>query len=605
MPSKKSLTSRLEAGSGAMARIWSRLTLRSLMLSLLVGAVSGLGALAFFVCLEWGRWLLLGWLAGAPSPAPPGEHLVHLAVTTPYRPWLLCLLPALGGLVSVIIVRLFAPETGGDGMDAMINAFHNKRGFIRGRVPFVKSVSSIITLASGGSAGREGPIAQIGAGFGSWLARSLGLSTQEQRIYLLAGCAAGLGSIFRAPLGAAITSVEVPYSEDFESEAVIPCVIASVIAYTIFTGIMGFNPMFDTPRYVFRDPRELLVYGLLGLVCVPMGRFYVRLFHGTSRYFENAKFSPYLRPVLGGLGVGVMALALPQVLGGGYGYLQLAIDGRLAISIMILAAVAKIVATSLTIGSGGSGGVFGPTLVIGGMLGGAVGFGGQELLPHIVTQPGAYVLVGMAAFFAGVAKAPLGALIMVTEMTGSYGLLPPLMLVSVIAILFNGGPSIYISQVLNKFHSPAHGHELIVDVLSDLSVEQALRPGQEVTTLRPRMRFFELRRLIARTRQTLFPVVDESGKHVGNLSLRDVREVMFEDSLGDLVVVGELAGPPVSLTLDQDLNRALRTFLECGYGQVPVVRQQEGRDVVLGLLRHEDVIAAYHAKVSQRGEEAA
>lgn len=594
-------TETCELDSGRFS-FFGRDVARRIGISVLIGVVSGLGALAFFVCLEWLRWYCLGYLAGAPAPAPAGERLVHLAVETPYRAWVLFILPVLGGLISGFVVYTFAPEAEGHGMDAMIDSFHNLKGIIRTRVPYVKSIASIVTLSTGGSAGREGPIAQIGAGFGSWVARVLKLSTRERRIFVLAGCAAGLGAIFRAPLGAAITSVEVLYREDFESEAIIPCVISSVIAYSLFTYFFGFEPIFSTPRFAFRDPRELIAYAVLGLICAPIGGFYVNFFYGTRNYFRKkfAKVPRHFRPAIGGAGVGLIALVVPQAIGGGYGYLQLAIYGELAIWVMLLAAAAKIVTTSLTIGSGGSGGVFGPTLFIGGMLGGAVGFVGHALFPEIVQQPGAYVLVGMAGFFAGVAKAPLGALLMVSEMTWSYGLLPPLMLVSVIAILFNRFSSIYEKQLANKFQSPAHECDLTINVMSEMTVSQVFKPEQAFVKLRSDTRFAELRAVIASTRQYVFPVVDDAQRLIGVLPLKNVRNVMFEDSLSDLVVVGELAAPPVSLTLDQDLNSALVSFLQSGYNQIPVVRFQDGAQQLLGMLSHEDVIAAYHEEVSRR-----
>ena len=576
---------------------------RRILLSVLIGVVSGLGALAFFFCLEWARWYCLGYLAGAPAPAPAGEHLVEIAITTPYRAWVLFLLPVAGGLLSGLIVYTFAPETEGHGMDAMIDSFHNLKGIIRTRVPYVKSVASIITLSTGGSAGREGPIAQIGAGFGSWVARLFRLSTRERRVFVLAGCAAGLGAIFRAPLGAAITSVEVLYREDFESEAIIPCVISSVIAYSLFTYFFGFQPIFDTPRFAFRDPRELLAYGILGLVCAPVGALYVRAFYGArDRFRKLARVPKHLRPALGGAGVGLIALVVPQAIGGGYGYLQEAIHGRLGIGIMTVAAAAKIATTSLTIGSGGSGGVFGPTLFIGGMLGGVVGFVGHAIFPEVVQQPGAYVLVGMAAFFAGVAKAPLGGLLMVSEMTWSYGLLPPLMLVSVIAILFNRYASIYEKQLKSKFESPAHECEVTVDVLSDMTVRDVFDPRREFVTLRSDMRFAKLQEIIAGSRQNVFPVLDEAGRLAGLLSLTNIRTVLFEDSLRDLVVVGELCTKPVSLNLDHDLNSALMAFMQSGYHQVPVVDHDDGRQVVVGMLSHEAVISGYHDEINRRGQ---
>ncbi len=598
-PEKNKPSNEAESGVGLM-EFARRKAARRILISVFIGVVTGLGAMAFFFCLEWGRWFFLGYLSGGTFPAPDGERLAHLAVTTPYRPWLLMLMPALGGLVSGLLVYTFAPETEGDGTNAMIDSFHNLGGIVRPRVPFIKGIASVITIATGGSAGREGPISQIGAGFGSWLAQATKMSVSERRMYMLAGCAAGLGAIFRAPLGAAITSVEVLYSEDFETDAIIPSIIASVISYSMFTFVFGFEPIFGTPAFAFRDARELAVYAVLGLICAPFGTFYVRTYFGTRDLFRKWAIPRYLKPVIGGLGVGLIGLAIPQAMGGGYGFLQLAVYGQLGLGVMCLAAVFKVATTSLTIGSGGSGGLFGPTLFIGGMIGGVVGHVGQMLMPDIVTQPGAYVLVGMAAFFAGAAKAPVGALIMVTEMAASYSLLPPLMIVSVIAILFNKGSSIYEKQLRNKFQSPAHEGEMTVNVMEDLTVEDVFLPDQPVITLQANNTFAQLQNCISCCNQSLFPVLDNAGRLTGVLPVTNVRKVLFEDSLRDLVVVAELASPPVSLSPDTNLYDALIAFLDCGYSQMPVVAYEEGRQKLLGLLNHEDVISAYHAEVSRR-----
>ncbi|MCA1988635.1 MAG: chloride channel protein [Desulfarculus sp.] len=576
--------------------------LRRLLLSAVVGLVSGLGALVFLLCLEWASFWCLETLAGARLPTPSGERIFVAASPGVYRPWVLAFLPALGGLVCGLIVYTLAPEAAGGGIDPMIDAFHNRGGRIRKRVPYVKGLATIAILGTGGSAGREGPIAQIGAGFGSWLAGLLRLPDSERRVFLLAGCAAGIGAIFRAPLGAAITSIEVLYREDYESEAIIPCVISAVIAYSLFTFFFGFTPIFTLPRFTFGDPRELLAYGALGLVCWPAATLYQHAFARTRDYFVGLSLPLYLRPMLGGLAVGVLALVVPQALGAGWGWLEQAATGQLSLTVMLLAAGAKILATSLSVGSGGSGGLFGPTLFIGGMLGGAVGWVGQALWPEVVTQPGAYVLVGMAAYCAAVVKNPLGAMFLVVEMSQSHGLLPPLMLVSVIAMLLNRGPGLFQRQVRNKFASPAHRDELTVDVLREMTVAQVFKPDQAFVELRADTRFAELRSVIAASRQYVFPVVDRDQRLIGVLPLKNVRNVMFEDSLADLVVVGELAAPPLSLTLDQDLNHALVTFLQSGYNQVPVVRDEGGEQRLLGMLSHEDVIAAYHAEVSRRAQ---
>lgn len=584
----------------AAARPHAGRLLRRLLLPALIGLVAGLAALAFLLCLEWATWFCLGILAGAPAPLPTGERLVSLPVEAPYRPWLLCLLPALGGLISGLLVYRLAPETEGGGIDPMLDAFHNQAGIIRKRVPYVKGLATVCLLATGGSAGREGPIAQIGAGFGSWLARVLRLTVRERRIFLLAGCAAGIGAIFRTPLGAAITSIEILYREDYESEAIIPCVISSVTAYSLFTYFFGFAPIFALPRFTFSDPRELAVYAALALVCWPAAALYQKTFARIREYFAGLALPLPLRPMLGGLAVGTLALAVPQVLGTGWGWVELAARGELGLWLLLLAALAKIVATSLTIGSGGSGGVFGPTIFIGGMLGGAVGLMGQALWPEVVREPGGYVLVGMAAYCAAVVKNPLGAMFMVAEMSQSHGLLPPLMLVSVVAMLLGRGPGIFERQVRNKFASPAHRDDLTVDVLGEMTVGQVFKPRPDFITLTGDLRFKDLRRVIADTRQYVFPVVDAGGRLAGLLSLKNVRNVLFEDSLAELVVVGELATPPVSLAPDQDLNSALVTFLQSGHNQIPVVETSDGEQKMLGMISHEDVIAAYHDEVSRR-----
>ena len=566
----------------------------------LIGVIAGLGSIAFHYLCQIGSHGFMEWMAGYRPPAPAGEsHLFH-AIDVPFRRWMLLFLPAIGGIISGWLVYTFAPEAEGHGTDAAIEAYHERGGFIRSRIPIIKTIASAVTLTSGGSGGREGPIAQIGAGFGSWVSRVLRLSTQERRIFMLSGCAGGLGAIFRAPLGAAITSVEVLYREDFESEAIIPCVISSVIAFSMFTFVFGYDPIFATPGFVAHDLRELPIYAVLGLVCAPIGGLYVKVFYGTRDAFRRLTIPKHIRPMLGGLGVGLIALFIPQAIGGGYGYLQMAIYGQLSLLIMALAATAKIATTSLTIGSGGSGGVFGPTLFIGGMIGGVVGQVGHMLFPEVVTQPGAYVLVGMAAFFSGAAKAPLGALIMVTEMTQSYALLPPLMLVSVIAILFNRGSSIYEKQVANKFQSPAHEDDLTVNVMEELTVGQVFQPDKPFLTLPDHTRFAQLQTAVATSGQTVFPVTDHEGVFIGLLSLTNVRTVLFEDSLRDLVVVGELCTAPASLSVDESLYDALLKFLNTGYGQLPVVEVKQGRQHILGMLDHDQVTAAYHQEVSRR-----
>lgn len=560
-----------------------------------IGCLSALMACVVFYALEWGTYFALEYLAGYQVGKPAGEHLVPFVSQTPLRSWLLFLMPAIGGLISGWLVYTYAPEAEGHGTDAFIDAFHNKKGIVRTRVPFIKGLASIVTLATGGSAGREGPIAQIGAGIGSWVGRTLKLNVRERRLMLLAGCAGGLGAIFRAPLGGALTAVEVLYREDFEAEGVILCIISSSVSYALFTTLFGHQAIFAIPSIQFSSPLELGLYAILGLVCVPFGYAYVKVFYGLrDHFFRKLPIKRAFIPAFGGILVGLVGLWQPQILSGGYGTIQKALLGEMPAILLFTLAFLKIAATSFTISSGGSGGVFGPSLFIGAMLGGAVGQFAHAWFPGIVSSPGAFALVGMAAFFAGVAKAPIGALLMVCEMTSGYTLIVPIMFTSVVAILLSQHWCLYEKQLLNKFQSPAHRSDRIIDVLKDLSVKDVHRWDAPVAVLPEDMTFGQLRRLISTTRDSFFPVVDDNFRLTGLLVLSEIRSIMFEESVLDLFILRDLVRPPVSIAPEDSLADALLRFLETGYGQIPI---EDGEQGVIGMLGMADLLARYQQEL--------
>jgi CIC family chloride channel protein len=576
-----------------------------LVWGVLIGAVSGVLAIVFFASLELAGHLVAS-LTGFHPPSPAGEGLFGpgRAEVPVIRTWLLALMPALGGLVSGLLVYTLAPEAEGHGTDAMIDAFHNKGGRISAVVPAIKGAATIAALASGGSAGREGPIAQMGAGLGSWISQRMGLRVKEVRIMLLAGTAGGLGAIFRAPLGGAMTAIEVLYREDFESEAFIPCVLSSVTAYTLFSTVFGHDTIFLVPRFSFTHLRELPFYALLGLLCLPFGALYCRFFYAArDSFFRKLPVPRHLRPALGGLIVGGIVLFRPEVFGAGLGYLQKAIYGHLAVGLMLQLAVLKVLATTATISSGGSGGVFGPTLLMGGMLGGAIGYGAHAIFPDLVTQPAAYVLVGMAALFAGVAHAPLGALLMITEMSGGYALVSPLMTISAFAILFSKRWSIYRNQVQNKFHSPAHLGNMMTNVLQSLRVRDAWRSEARVAFLRAGTPLVEIRRRFQQDQQLAFPVLDEAGGLLGMVTLSRVRAVFYQAELDTVLIAADLVTDSVSCHLDEDLLEVLSRMMEARCQQIPVLDPQDG--TVVGLLHHGDILAAYHRRMIGAADPAA
>ncbi|MBC17149.1 Chloride channel core [Pseudodesulfovibrio profundus] len=590
---------------------------RWLVIGVLVGTMSGLVAVAFFWLVEIGKFILQHNLAGLVYPEPAGEGIFH-GPHGEFRPWLIPVFTTGTALLTGWLVNKFIPETvtgGTDGTDATINAFHNQGGVIKGRVALIRGACSVLTIASGGSAGREGPITQIGAGLGSWLANKFDFSAKERRLLLLSGAAGGLGAIFRAPLGGALTAVEVIYREDFEAEAILPSVMSSVVSYSIFTFFYGTEPIFGIPRFSFHDPRELIFYVLLAFVCAAVGWMYIRTFTIIKYnifYPLREKLGIIWSMGIGGLAMGLIGILYPHtaqdgliiggVLSGGYGWLELAILGQIPALGMCYIIVGKTVATSVTIGSGMSGGMFAPALFVGGMSGGLVGKFGHHFFPDIVTQPGAYILVGMAAFFAGVASAPIGPLIMVTELTQGYGLLAPLMLASALCLVLCRKVSLYEHQVENKFESPAHAEDATINVLEQMHVSDFYNPG-EVIVLEESTTLKALTDIIANSDQLYFPVRrSEDGWFVGMVSIHNVRNWMFEEDLHDLVVVRDLMSRPVYVRPDYDLYQALLRFVNTDYGQIPVVSETDTSEII-GLINRDDVFQAYAEAIAEvKGE---
>lgn len=572
---------------------------RWLIFGLLVGILAGLASSAFYYLLQLARHYTFDILSGYAVPAPAGESLFESAANPVFRPLIFFFLPAIGGLISGWIVYRFAPETEGHGTDAMIDAFHNRKGHIRTRVPFVKGLASLVTLATGGSAGREGPIAQIGAGIGSTVGRFLKLTDKERRILLLAGCSGGLAAIFRAPLGSAITAIEILYREDMETEALIPTVVSAITAYIIFTNFFGNHPIFFFPEYTFSDPRELFFYVLLGLICIPAGIGFIKIFYAVKeRGFDPLKIPRYLKPALGGLAVGIIGLIYPQIYGDGWGWIQLAIMGKLSIGLMLAIALAKMIATSFTISSGGSGGVFGPTLFIGGMIGGGIGFSAHYFFPTIVTHPEAYVVVGMASYFAGVANAPIGTLLMCSEMTRGYGLIAPLMLVSIIAILFTRKHSIYRKQVQSKLQSPAHLADFTINIFAEAKVSDYFKP-EDLPPIQKMTTYGELKKIFSKSNAECFPVYNNEGDLIGSVNWDHARSIVFEEGLEELIIAQDLMAPLKTVTPEDNFYDALMKFLETNFEELLVV-ESENPNHVLGVLRHDDLITAYSTELNRR-----
>lgn len=550
-----------------------------LVLGTLIGIVAGLGAIIFFAAIAFCSRIFLGLGAGFYPPGPAGEGSTVIHPIT--RLWMIPIITTLGGLLTGWIVYTFAPEAEGHGTDAAIEAFHYKGGYIRPRVPLIKTIASAITIGSGGSAGREGPTAQIAAGFGSALADLLHLDAHDRRIAMAAGVGAGIGSIFKAPFGGALLSAEVLYQHDLESEALFPSIIASVVGYSIYGAWAGWTPVFGQGgNYSFTRPITLIGYIGLGIASGLVGLLYPRVLYGLRDFFQKIRLPNQFKPAIGGLAVGLIGLIFPQALGMGYGWVQFGINNDFThISALLMFALifVKMLTTSLTIGSGGSGGVFGPGMVIGGFLGAATWAALHAVAPDLVGLPGSFVVVGMGAFFGGVAKAPLAVILMVAEMTNEFSLIVPAMLATMIAYLITGNHSIYEKQVPTRLDSPAHKDDYALPLLQQLSVADAMEPV--IATVAPSTPAPALFALLRQHQFKSLPVID--GEHlIGIVTVDDLSRARAHPELD--LTAGELMSRQIYVVYpNETLYAAWLRMTRQGFKHLPVV-SREDPDHLLG-----------------------
>ena len=587
-----------------------------MLLATVVGVLVGMTAIVFHYACFLVNELVLIKLVGYEPPDAAVEPIVAAPLGLTFHPWLLVPAMTIGGLVSGWLVHRFAPEAEGSGVDAAIDAFHNERGQLRKRIPWVKTVASAITLGTGGSAGREGPIALIGAATGSWLGQQLKLSARDTRILLATGMGAGVGAMFRAPLAGAVFAGEILYSEaDFESDAILPAAIGSIVGYSVYIQMfppeLQFMPLFGTELTgTFGSPLQLVAYALLAVLLSIGAAVYVRVLHAIHESISRISVA-YLRPAIGAGMAAAVALfgwaaaggemQMLAVLGTGYGFLQQALTGAADIGIWLLLAVAllKVITTALTVGSGGSGGVFAPSMVIGGSLGAAVGLGLEQWLPGLAIEPGAAAVVGMAGFFAGVARTPISTIIMVRALTGSYELLVPTMLVSTLTFLLCRSSRIYRKQVPTRLESAAHRGDFLVDLLEGLRVEDVYRRDFKGMLVPESMTLDEIVHRLAGNQQRYFPVVDKAGRMVGIFSDNDVRSYLYDDTLWQLAVARDIMTASVlTVSPPDDLNTAMQRFTQLNLDEIPVVDPDDGGRL-LGLLRRKEVIAAYNQRLMQ------
>lgn len=591
---------------------------RMLVHATLVGVAAGLVGAFFFAAVEFVQYLLLERLAGYTVLRAHGETFwAGLAPSPHFDPWLLLLLPALGGLACGLLTRL-APEARGGGGNATISAFHHHEGTIEPRVIWVRMLASLSTLGTGGAGGREGPTMQIGGALGTLVGRVLGVGPRERRILLLAGVAAGISAVFRTPLGAALLAVEFLYRDGFEADALVPSILASVIAYSVVISIFGESTLFThASRFPF-VPGHLPLYGLMALGIAGLAASFVAALRASHRVFHALPVPVWLRPALGGLALGSLAIPIViyvgrragtvghglGVLGGGYGAVQAAIsgaawlpDGWTAVLILLMLSIAKLVAASLTIGSEGSAGDFAPSLAIGGLFGGAFGRAARLLLEDPTIDPGAFALVGMGVFYGGIAHVPLSALVLVCELAGNYDLLVPLMLAQGIAFIALRKRTLYPAQVPTMRESPVHRDAFLLDALKTIRVSDLMTQGRAFVRFGPQTPAREmLERISESTWQDVFPVVDAEQRMTGLVTADGLRVLATEGTNLPWAIAADLMQAPVSVRPDDDLRVATDRIVTHGLREIPVVDE---RGTIVGFLDETDVATIYLKAVAR------
>jgi len=580
-----------------------------LLLAALIGAGTAVGAVFFIELISW---------------VERGLYF-HLPKVWPElgRGWYI-VAPVLGSLIAGPIIAFFSPEAKGHGVPEVMEAIALRGARIRPRVVVAKVAASAACIGSGGSAGREGPIVQVGAAFGSTLAQWLHFSESRTRNLVAAGAAAGIAATFNAPIAGVLFALEVILGEmalrDLSS-----VVLSAVMASTVARMFLGNRPAFSIPFYATRSPWEILIYLLLGVLGAAVGVAFIRVLYFTEDLFDHWNFPSWAKPAAGALLLGILGFVYPQVLGlgfvptdelrldvplhqnlphvfgSGFPVIEDALLGNLSLTLMVALVVLKLVATSLTLGAGNSGGVFAPALFMGAMTGGTFGWVVHKLLPTIAAGAGSYATVGMAAVFAAAARAPLTAIMIVFELTDDYRILLPLMAAVVVAVVVAERmepESIYTLKLVRRGIRLFRGRDM--DVLASVKVAEVMEPNP--ITVSPDIPASSLGGLFLQTNTHAFPVVDNRGNLWGIVSLADYRRATGKNGHPDPhLKVRDIAVRSVVVAYPEEtLRDVAQRMAPRDISRLPVVDRKNPHKL-LGVIRRNDIIHAYELGMVRRG----
>ncbi len=558
-----------------------------LILSALVGVGTALGAIGFIALIRYFNHLFFG-LTDQILTEAIGSQGFSIKYWFP-------IIPVIGGLLVGPIVYKYAAEARGHGVPEVMNAVARLGGIIRPRVAAAKTIASAICIGSGGSAGREGPIVQIGSAIGSTVGQMFHMSSDRVRILVGCGAAAGISSVFNAPIAGVIFSLEIILG-DYAITTFSPVIISSVVASVITRSVMGNHPAFDVPDYSLVSAWEIPLYVVMGMALGGGGVLFTRTLAVFEDGFDRLKMNPMFKPALGGLLLGVIAIFYPQVLADGYETIKLTLYGQISVWLLIVLIFMKLAATSLTLGSGNSGGIFAPALFMGAVAGGAFGVLVHHLFPSITATSGAYALVGMAGMVAATTHAPITALLIIFEMTSDYRIILPLMVTVVFSALVARRlfpHSIYTAKLIRRGIDIRGGKD--INVLKSHQVSEIMDTDfKTISASTSLVRIFDI---MEHSKESYFVVQDNSGHIRGVLTLQDIRSVLSQHSLDYLVIAQDLVHEEtVVLDSNDDLEHAFQQFDARGLKLIPVVGGQQKTEVI-GVIRRETLLDYYNQRL--------
>jgi len=568
-------------GTGVSSWLGSNWSL--VIVAVVIGVVGGFASVLFRWMIDW--FYHIAWVNG--------ENQLQMVAGSPW--YFRAFIPAGGGLIVGLLVYFFASEARGHGVPEVMLAVAKKGGVIRPIVAVIKFLASAVCIASGGSAGQEGPVIQIGAALGSTLGQWLKMPTDRIRTCVASGAAAGIAATFNAPVAGCLFALEIIMG-DFAVAQFAPVVVSSVSATVISRSLISGAPLFIVPSYTLVSPWELVPYTVLGILAGLFAVAFILLLFLAETLFEESRIPAWFQPVIGGLAIGAMGLLLPELFGGGYDSITNSMESKLLFGTMALLAIGKLITTSLTLGSGGSGGIFAPSLFMGAMLGGLVGMASSKLLGIQVAPPGAYALVGMGAMVAASTHAPITGILIIFELTNDYKIILPLMISCILATLVASlikKESIYTIKLVRRGVDLSGGKE--VNILRKVKIGDVMRKDVEIMKRSSSLQ--ELYKRMLDSKHHDFFIVDEKGALTGIVSTDALsRSLPDMKDLQGLVVAEDVADHDfLALYETEGLDKAMRAFGASNLDELPVVKRDDGRPV--GSLWKRDLIAAYNREI--------